>query len=128
MSERVYAAAAERARGVLGEGHSAVVDAVFARPGDRAAIERLAAAMSVPFTGIWLEAPEPTLISRIERRRGDPSDADAAVIRMQHRQPAGEMTWHRIDASLTPAAVLEQAATHSADPAPLQPSRSASVG
>lgn len=115
MSERVYAAAADRAKTVLGEGHSAIVDAVFARAADRAAVERVAAAMSAPFTGIWLEAPEPTLVSRIEQRRNDPSDADAAVVRMQLRQPAGEMTWHRIDASIPPAAVMEQAANYGDD-------------
>ena len=58
----------------------------YARPADRQAIERVAADMSVPFVGIWLEAPEATLIARTEQRRNDPSDADADVIRLQHRQ------------------------------------------
>ena len=42
--------------------------------------------MSVPFVGIWLEAPESTLVARAEQRRNDASDADADVIRIQHRQ------------------------------------------
>ena len=83
---RVYATAAERARATIREGHSAIVDAVFARLTDREDIERVAAEMSVPFVGIWLEAPESMLIARTEKRRNDPSDADADVIRMQHRQ------------------------------------------
>ena len=78
MSERVYATVAERAKLTIREGHSAIVDAVYARPGDRQAIEHVAADVAVPFVGIWLEAPEATLIARVEQRRNDPSDADAA--------------------------------------------------
>ncbi len=109
MSERVYEAATNRARAAVLEGHSAIVDAVFARPGDRESIERVASDMSVPFVGIWLEAPEAVLIARTEQRRNDPSDANADVIRMQRRQPTGVMTWHRIEASTTPTVVLEYA-------------------
>jgi predicted kinase len=112
MSERVYSTAAEHARVVVGAGHSAIVDAVYARPGDRQAIERVAAEMSVPFVGIWLEVPESTLVARIEQRRNDPSDADAGVIRMQHRQQAGVMTWHRVEASTSSGNVLEHAERH----------------
>jgi adenylylsulfate kinase-like enzyme len=51
MSERVYATVAERARLTIREGHSAIVDAVYARPGDRQAIQHIAADMVVPFAG-----------------------------------------------------------------------------
>jgi predicted kinase len=88
------------------------VDAVFARLADRQAIERVATDMSVPFVGIWLDAPESTLITRIERRRNDPSDADADVIRLQHRQSTGTMTWHRVEASASPEPVLADAIRH----------------
>ena len=109
ISERVYATAAERARAIVQGGHSAIVDAVFARPGDRQAIERVAADLSVPFVGIWLEAPESMLVARTGQRRHDPSDADADVVRMQHRQPIGEMTWHRVEASSSPESVTDVA-------------------
>ena len=71
MSERVYATIAERARLTIREGHSAIVDSVYARPVDRQAIEQVAANVAVPFVGIWLEAPEDTLITRAEQRRND---------------------------------------------------------
>src|SRR5262245_51506987 len=58
MSERVYGVLADRAAVLLRGGHSVIVDAVYARPDDRAAIERVAAAASVPFVGLWLDAPE----------------------------------------------------------------------
>ena len=53
---------------VVRSGHSAIVDAVHARPADRQAIERLAGA-SVPFIGLWLDAPKALLIERTNRRR-----------------------------------------------------------
>ena len=64
MSERVYAAVAERAKLTIREGHSAIVDAVYARSSDRQIIEHVAADVAVPFVGIWLEAPEATLVMR----------------------------------------------------------------
>jgi aminoglycoside phosphotransferase family enzyme/predicted kinase len=112
MSERVYATVAERAAKAIREGHSAIVDAVYARPGDRQAIERVAADVAVPFAGIWLEAPQTTLITRVEQRRGDASDADAGVIRLQHRDGTGVMEWHRVEASRPPGVVLDDASKY----------------
>ena len=112
VSERVYATVAERAKVTVREGHSAIVDAVHARPMDRHAIERVAANLSVPFVGIWLDAPESTLIARVEQRREDVSDADGDVIRMQYAQQPGAMTWQCVEGSLSPEAVLERTATY----------------
>ena len=109
VSERVYATLAERAAVTVRGGHSVVVDAVYARPSDRQVIEQVAAAASVPFVGLWLEAPEPVLIARTEQRHNDPSDADAKVIRMQSAQARGDIAWSRIDASLSALSVLTRA-------------------
>jgi aminoglycoside phosphotransferase family enzyme/predicted kinase len=111
-SARVYSAAFDRAKVAIQQGHSVVVDAVFARPDDRTAIERVASDAGVPFAGLWLEAPEAVLMARIDRRRHDASDATTDVIRHQLEQPTGTMTWHRIDASTPPAVVLERASGH----------------
>jgi aminoglycoside phosphotransferase family enzyme/predicted kinase len=110
VSERVYATLAGRAAVTVRGGHSAVVDAVYARASDRQVIERVAAAASVPFVGLWLEASESVLIARTEQRRSDPSDADANVVRMQRAQDTGEIGWYRIDATLPAASVLSRAA------------------
>lgn len=75
-------------------------------PADRHAIEAMAANISVPFLGIWLDAPEPTLVQRVERRTNDPSDADPGIIRKQRAEDAGEITWHRLDASMPAEVVL----------------------
>jgi len=91
------------------------VDAVYARPADRQAIEHVAADVAVPFVGIWLEAPEATLVARTEQRRNDPSDADGDVIRLQQQQGTGAMTWHRLEASSSPDTVLKDAAQYVQD-------------
>ena len=109
VSDRVYAELSKRATLVVRAGHSAIVDAVYARPVDRRAIERAAAEAGVPFAGFWLEAPESSLLERVERRRHDASDADADVIRMQRTQETGAIGWHRLDASASEDAVLREA-------------------
>ena len=107
-TERVYATLTERAGLIVGGGHSAIVDAVYARKTDRQAIQNVAAAASVPFMGLWLEAPEPVLIARTGRRQNDPSDADASVVRMQRAQATGDIDWHRVDASRRAQVVLSR--------------------
>ena len=99
VSARVYATLADRARLTITSGHAAIVDAVYARPEERDTIESIAADAGIPFVGFWLEAPEATLIERVEQRRMDPSDADVAVVRRQLAQQIGAMRWHRLDAS-----------------------------
>jgi len=63
----------------------------------------------VPFTGLWLDAPLAVMVARVSTRGQDASDADAGVVKGQHRQDPGTIDWHRIDASGLPADVLEQA-------------------
>jgi aminoglycoside phosphotransferase family enzyme/predicted kinase len=118
ITAQVYATAIERARTVIQAGHSAIVDAVFARAEDRAAVEAVAREASVPFTGLWLDAPERVLVARVERRREDASDATADVIRRQRERPLGPMTWPRVDASLPAAIVIERAGAQVRGPGP----------
>lgn len=112
VSEQVYATLAERARLAVVGGHSAIVDAVYARPADRQAIEQVATDASVPFVGLWLDASESILISRTTERRHDPSDADADVIRLQRAQDTGVISWHRVDAAIPAELVLQSATTY----------------
>ena len=100
---------AEQAALVLRAGHSVVVDAVYARAADRRVIEQVAEAASVPFIGLWLDAPESMLIDRTAQRRNDASDADASVVRMQRAQDTGDIRWCRLDASVPAASVLSSA-------------------
>jgi aminoglycoside phosphotransferase family enzyme/predicted kinase len=109
VTRRVYETVRDRAAAVLAAGHSAIVDAVYARPADREAIEGVAARAGVPFVGVWLEAPESVLVARAEGRRSDASDADADVIRRQIAGGTGSVDWHRLDAAGSPDAVARRA-------------------
>jgi uncharacterized protein len=109
MSARVYAAVAGKARRAVAAGHSAVVDAVFAKPQERAAIEQCAQALGVPFHGLFLDVDLATRIGRVGARRRDASDADAAVTRAQESYDLGDLGWVKIDASGTPEQTLARA-------------------
>jgi aminoglycoside phosphotransferase family enzyme/predicted kinase len=110
VSRRVYETVGRFVGTAVRAGHAVIADAVYASPAERQAIERIAAESSVPFVGLWLDAPEPMLIDRVWRRRADASDADADVIRRQRAQGVGVVNWHRVDAAQTSERVLEAAA------------------
>ena len=112
QSERVYAQLMAQARAMLAAGRSVIVDGVYARQAERQDIAAIAADLAVPFTGLWLEAPEALLTSRVSARRDDASDADAAVIAQQMRYDLGDLDgWHRLDASGSPEEVARRART-----------------
>ncbi|WP_448205515.1 bifunctional aminoglycoside phosphotransferase/ATP-binding protein [Azospirillum sp. sgz302134] len=102
----VYADLVERARAVLAAGHAAVVDAVHARPEERAAIAAAAREAGVRFDGLWLEAPLDVRVARVSARRGDASDATAEVVLRQDAYEIGAMTWLRVDAGRDAAETL----------------------
>ena len=94
-SARIYAASMARAERVLRAGHSVVLDAVFARPEERAAAEALARTVGVPFQGIWLDVPKDVAQQRVTDRKGDASDATASVVERQFGYDLGSIGWER---------------------------------
>jgi predicted kinase len=109
VTARVYAAVADKARRALAAGHSAIVDAVFAKPQERVLMEQSAQALGQQFHGIFLEADLATRVARVGSRGHDASDADAAVARTQERYDLGTLGWRRVDASGTPEETLARA-------------------
>ncbi len=94
--DSTYEALFESADDHLACGNSVIIDAVFMSRSERDVAEALAERHRVPFTGIWLEAPERDRIARVNARENDASDATEAVVREQSRRSVGEIHWHRI--------------------------------
>jgi aminoglycoside phosphotransferase family enzyme/predicted kinase len=111
VTARIYAVIADKARRAVAAGHSAVVDAVFARPLERAVMARSAQALGVPFRGMFLDADLATRVARVGARSRDASDADAVVVQAQESYDLGALDWTRIDAAGTPEETLTRART-----------------
>jgi predicted kinase len=108
-SERVYDLILRKATLALRAGQSVVVDAVHTTAEERERVERVARDVYAEFTGLWLEAPLSIRLQRVERRTGDASDADAAVVRIQTAPASISPIWRRLDASSEPATAFANA-------------------
>jgi uncharacterized protein len=100
VSVQVYRRLRVLAEVGLRVGRCVILDATYRDEPEREKVERLAARLRVGFTGLWLDAPTELLIQRVAMRRGDASDATAAVVCAQAKQDIGRMTWQRLDAGV----------------------------
>lgn len=105
----VYATLATKARRALAAGHSVIVDAVFSRQEERAAMMALAREAAVPFHGLWLTANRETLVARVEARKGDASDATPDVVDLQLARGVGQIEWTQVDAGSRAEETLRRA-------------------
>lgn len=108
-TKKLYMRLNDRAQRIVQSGHSAIIDAVFAREDERDAAEDAACASGVPFSGLFLTAELATRMARVTTRTGDASDADAAVAQRQEDYDLGSLDWARVDASGTPDETLANA-------------------
>ncbi|TVQ51999.1 MAG: hypothetical protein EA355_15975, partial [Rhodobacteraceae bacterium] len=106
---QVYRRLLRDAGRALRAGAPVVLDAAFLRPAERAAAAALAAAAGASFAGFWLGASEATMAARLDARRGDASDADAAVMRRQLAALAPPADWLILDADGPPEAAAAAA-------------------
>jgi predicted kinase len=109
VTEKLYGLLIDKARRAIGAGHSAVVDAVFARQDERDALVHLAQSCKVRFNGLFLTADLATRIQRVGGRVADASDADEAVARRQEQYDLGSLDWTEVDASGNPDTTLARA-------------------
>ncbi|MBV9632975.1 MAG: AAA family ATPase [Xanthobacteraceae bacterium] len=109
VGQRVYAVLADKARRVVAAGHSAIVDAVFAREAERASMTELARTHRFAFRGLFLTADLAVRIARIGDRLHDASDANAEVARQQEHYTLGALDWMQIEATGTPEQTLARA-------------------
>jgi predicted kinase len=108
VSGRVYHMLEQRAGQILSQGHSVVVDAVFARADERAATKAAAQELNVSFKGIFLTTDLATRQRRIGHRTADASDATAKIAEFQENYDIGPLGWATIDASGTPEQTFER--------------------
>lgn len=90
---RVYDALRREADQLLAAGCSVIADATFLDPAERAAIRTVADRRQVPFAGLWLDAPDAVLASRLSARVSDASDATPAMVERQRRGMKTPADW-----------------------------------
>jgi aminoglycoside phosphotransferase family enzyme/predicted kinase len=108
---QIYEILVQHAVRVLVQGHSVMVDAVFAHEAERAAICDVARRLNVGFVGFFLVADLATRLSRVGRRERDASDATPDIAALQEKYNIGAVDWAVIDASGTPEQTLKQCQT-----------------
>lgn len=108
VTAQVYQILTQRARQVLAQGHSVIVDAVFASESERDDLSAVALACSAPLSGLFLVADLATRQARIGGRQGDASDATQEVAASQEHYNIGHLGWATIDASGTQAQTLQR--------------------
>jgi aminoglycoside phosphotransferase family enzyme/predicted kinase len=108
ITEQIYEILTQRASRALAQGHSVVVDAVFARETERAAVQEAAGRLKVRFVGLFLVTDLATRLSRIDRRERDASDATPDIAGLQEGYNIGALDWADVDASGTPQQTLIQ--------------------
>jgi len=111
ISAKIYALLGEKARAVIAAGHSAVVDAVFAKRQERDALASTAKQAGVPLHGLFLTASLAVRLQRVGARSGDASDADAKVVTAQQDYDLGPLGWAIVDANGDPDQTLQRART-----------------
>ena len=107
ITGQIYEILVQRAARILAQGHSVVVDAVFAHEKERAAIHDAARRLNIRFAGFFLVADLATRMNRVGRRKRDASDATPEIAGLQEKYDIGAIDWTVIDASGTSEQTLE---------------------
>jgi predicted kinase len=107
ITRQIYETLGQHATRILSQGHSVVVDAVFADQSERAAIRDDANRLGVRFIGLYLQTDLATRQRRVGARRRDASDATPEIAAFQENFDIGAVDWTPIDASGTPEQTLQ---------------------
>ena len=107
ITRQIYEELGRHAIRILSQGHSVVVDAVFADQTERAAIRNDARKSGVGFAGLYLQTDLATRQRRVGARRLDASDATPEIAALQEQFDIGAVDWTPIDATGTPEQTLQ---------------------
>jgi hypothetical protein len=111
VTQRVYDALTDRARQVVAQGFSAIIDAAFLREAERDELSAEAKGITAEFRPAFLDADLNVRLSRIASRKRDASDATSEVASQQEDYDIGQLRWPRIDASGSPQDTLDRSRT-----------------
>lgn len=111
VTERVYDALNDRARQIIAQGFSVIIDAAFLREAERDKFATEAEGIGADFRPIFLDADLDIRLSRIASRKRDASDATSEVASQQEDYDIGRLRWPRVNASGSPRQTLERS-TH----------------
>ncbi|WP_440186536.1 AAA family ATPase [Bordetella sp.] len=99
ISDEVYALLLKKARSVLKQGGSVVLDGVYESASRRRELQHLAQDVGVPFFGYWLDAPLEVRGPRVAARTGDVSDATVGLLAAQSSRSTAVRDWTTLDAT-----------------------------
>jgi hypothetical protein len=113
-NERTYAECLRRAESLLFGGGRVIVDASFRDDAPRQAFVQSAKRLGVPGVALVCQAEPATIRDRLDKRRGDASDADWAIYRRAAEaweEPSSlvKPAWHSINTDPSREKVLERA-------------------
>ncbi|WP_213770508.1 bifunctional aminoglycoside phosphotransferase/ATP-binding protein [Bradyrhizobium sp. dw_78] len=111
-SARVYRTMAERARAIIGQGLSVILDAAFLREAERNALALAAHETGTAFRPVFLSLDCDERLKRVASRRRDASDATRDVALQQESIDIGRMDWPQVDASGSPKETIERSVPH----------------
>jgi len=112
VTTRVYQTLAERARQIVTDGLSVIVDAAYLREAERAEFASEVRKTEADFHPLFLDASLAIRLARIGSRKGDASDATADVAALQEDYDLGRLDWPVVDASGSPAETLRRSLAH----------------
>ena len=104
---RVYRTLLTRARQVIAQGFSVMLDAAFLRETERDELAAEAKTMNADFRPVFLDAALAVRLDRIAARRNDASDATSEVATAQESYDVGRLDWPTVDASGSPEQTLK---------------------
>lgn len=112
ITAQVYRTLLIRARQVIAQGFSVILDAAFLRETERDELTAEARTMKADFRPVFLDATLDARLQRVASRRHDASDATSAVATGQESYDIGRLDWPSVDASGSPEQTLKRSLVH----------------
>ncbi|MDE2468811.1 MAG: AAA family ATPase [Bradyrhizobium sp.] len=108
VTERIYDTLNDRARQIIAQGFSVIVDAAFLQEEKRDKLSTEAKGIEADFRAVFLDADRDIRLSRVGARKRDASDASSEVASQQEDYDIGQVGWTRVNASGSPQETFDR--------------------